>query len=471
MIANDLRKVRSIPFVSVSELETVETSATPSSSPALNPPRLQIALNVIVPLLRQSVQQHMPECAFRDYYLWGLDPTNSYHDDWVSLIGLKKIVQFTLETIATPFPDAQIAQFTQYAAPMILYLNFEVVSDNLEFGLNDRGEGDPTYYLRAHLIREFCHAMCARLAGDLHSAAELLAHEEEVARRISSLHQSLNPEKHARIADAYLRLYPNVAPEALENGLLPQLIMNIETCRDLTRSAQDFQANTLIHKALYRRYRSAERVFRDPNLDLSRVVSYGAYTILIIPVLAYYLEMSANAFGMSDRWRVALDNGDLSRTLYYCSVLVRLLNDLGTSVITQSPEALAALINDLRHQARYQQGAGNIRSFLRRQASNHQQRNLLARIAKDVETGEFNIALYNLSHVNPLDSALVIFGEQLGKLNQIYHRTYVDFEAQLAKLSTVMGSTHMSTMIRRVVEFHVEMYGNDYRKVHGDYAV
>ena len=220
---------------------------------------------------------------------------------------------------------------------------------------------------------------------------------------------------------------------------------------------------------LYRRYRSAERIFRDPNLNLARVVSHSAYTILLIPVLAYYLEMGANALGVSDRLGTSIANGTLARALYQCSVLVRLLNDLGTPIVMQSPEQRHDLMTQLRYQAN-QNGTGNIRTFLRHQVDGHAYRSLLNRIAKDVEMGDFNIALYNLPHINPLDKALLTFGERLGALSRIYHRTDRELTNQLNELSDTLGTDAISKMIRRVVDFHFTMYGNDYRMTEGDFA-
>lgn len=451
------------------EIETRESPVVSADARLQAPSRLQLALDYIVPFLQQSVQYHMPPSAFKDFYLWGLDASNPYHDTWISLIGLKRIVQFTLQSVAAPFKDTQIPTFALYAAPMSIYLTFEVVSDNLEFGLNERDPRDRTHYLRAHLIREFTYAMCMRLKGSQATAASLLSREELIARRISTYHQSLNPEKHRLISDAYLRQYAHASSKELDAGLLPQLIMNIESANDLVRQTCSHQTADLIHMGLYRRYRSAERIYRDPNLSLARIVSHGAYTILLIPVLAYYLEMGANALGVADRLRTTIANGTLARALYQCSVLVRLLNDLGTPIVMQSPEQRYDLMTQLRSRAR-QNGAGNIRTFLRKQVSGQLDRSLLNRIAKDVETGEFNIALYNLPHINPLDQALLTFGDRLDALSRIYHRTDADFRLVLNEISDTLGTDTISKMIRSVVDFHFTMYNHDYREAEGDFA-
>ncbi len=453
------------------EIETREAVAVTSEAPMPAPSRLQLALNEVVPFLAESVRQYMPPSPFREYYLWGLDPQNPYHDAWISVTGLKQIVDFTLRTMAASLPDAHIPSFARYAAPMCIYLNFEVVSDNLEFGLSDTPEGDRTHYLRAHMIREFTHAMCLRLSGTTTPAADLLAREQGIARRISSQLQTLSPEKHRLIADAFLRQHPHVAPKEIEYSLLPLLIMNIETAADLVQRTCHYTTGTLLQKTLYRRYRSAERIFRDPNLDLPQVVWHGAHTILLIPVLAYYFEMSAHLLNIPDQLQHAVFSGHLPRALHQCSVMVRLLNDLGTPLVTQSEEQRRAMVRQLRHDAR-QMRVNNIRMFLRsRIEDNLDYRDLLVRVAKDVETGEFNIALYNLPHINPLDRSLAAFGERLTSLSRIYHQTHADWDHQLAHLTDMLGTDAFSRMLRRVLDFHVGMYGNDYRQAEGDFAV
>jgi hypothetical protein len=256
----------------------------------------------------------------------------------------------------------------------------------------------------------------------------------------------------------------------LNGGLINQLIMNIETAADVVEFTRNHLTADIIRKGLYRRYRSAQRIFRDPNLNLSRIVMHGANTILLIPVVAYYLEMGANAFGISDRLRTTVESGMLERALYGCSVLVRLLNDLGTPIIMQSPEQRHELVMELRYQAQHS-GTSNIRTFLRHQVNGQAYRLQLTRIAKDVEKGEFNIALYNLPHINPLDRALLTFGERLGALSRIYQRTQSDLTRQLDSLSDTLGTDAISGMIQRVVDFHYRMYNHDYRQVEGDFAV
>lgn len=411
----------------------------------------------------------MPASTFRDYYLWGLDANNPYHDTWISVTGLKKTVQFTLDSAASSFDDAHIPTFACYAAPMTIYLTFEVISDNLEFGLCDLNPRDRTHFLRAHLIREFSKAMCLRLKGTQTSAAMLLEREAILARRISTHRQSISPEKLRIVAEAFRQQHPGISPRDLDAGLLPQLIMNIESAVDVVHFTRKHHTAQIIHKGLLGRYRSAERVFRDPNLNLSRILTHGANTILLIPVVAYYLEMGANAFGISDRLRTAVDDGTLERALYQCSLLVRLLNDLGTPIIMQTPEQRHDLLMGLRFQAQ-NSPSGNIRSFLREQVNDQPYRRQLTRIAKDVEKGEFNIALYNLPHINPLDQALLTFGERLSALSRVYHRTQNDLTRQLDVLNHTLGTDAISAMIQRVVDFHYEMYYNDYRQANGDYA-
>ncbi len=451
------------------EVETQEASAVNLHQSA-PPSRLQYAFDVVLPALEARVRHAMPVGSFRDYYLWGLNPANPYHEAWIGMTGLHQIVEFTLDSVGFPFSDAQFPTFMHYAAPMISYLNFEVVSDNLEFGLNDSASDDATYYLRAHLIREFTRVMCQRLNGDETSAGVLLAPEEMMARRISTYLQSISPKKQRSIAEAFLLQHPGVSPDSLENGLLPLLIMNIETAADLVHITQQHVTRDLIRKGLYRRYRSAEHLFSNSNLDLAQVVSHGAYTILLIPVMAYYIEMSAHALGIPHRLEHAVMNGDLHRALYQCAILVRLLNDLGTPLVMMTDEQRRDLVLHLRRHARASR-VSNIRAFLRREIKQTDLRSLLTRIAKDVETGEFNIALYNLSHINPLEQAVLTFGERLGRLSRIYHQTDIALERQLQGLTETLGSDAISRMIRRAVDFHYEMYNRDYLAVNGDFAV
>jgi hypothetical protein len=449
------------------EIETLETSVVHHAIPEHTSP-LDIALDQSISYLAECVDSYMPPSLIRDFYLWGLNPANPQRDLWLQVIGTKQIVQFALQCMGDDYSPAEIAELFRYAAPMNAYLTFEVISDNVAFGLTDRLPNDDTYFLRAHLMHTFNQQLSKALAGEPIHGQRALANEQPIANRISAFNQSLSPIVHAKLAEAYRREHPQASMDELEYALYPMLIANFQSCVDVHAMSSSLHVGKLVQRGLYQRYRTADRVLHDHEMELSRVMSASTYSILIIPVIAYYLEGVAGIMGIRDRVPELLRDGLLFRALYEAARLTRLLNDMGTQVIRQQPEQRERLIAELRMKAR---GArtSNIHAFLRETTSEYGA--LLTRITKDVKHGEFNMMLYNLRHAGSLDAALLMFGERLHSFSAIYERGYARMWSYLQQLSERIGDDRLSKLIATSVIFHEKMYMHEYHKAQGEFAV
>ncbi|MCC6615995.1 MAG: hypothetical protein IT320_21170 [Anaerolineae bacterium] len=410
----------------------------------------------------------MPPSPFRDYYLWGLDPNNVYHDAWLQLTGVRQTVQFAARVMGTQFDPQMFLQLARFAAPMNLYLTFEVISDNLALGLAEYLPNDDTFFLRAHLMHDFNIAVCSALNGYERDAHELLAVNESLAGRISTFRQSLSPMKHAALADAYLNHTRYVPPEDLEYSLYPLLLSNFQAATDLAQHSKALVTGHLIRRGLYRRYLSADRALLDPNLTMGQVVSVSTYAILILPVVAYYLEGVASAIGVREELTRVTQNGVLYKSLYHAALLIRLLNDLGSGLIKQEQEDRKLMLREMYAHSR-EMGADTLTGFLRNISDQYGSR--LTRIAKDVKHGEFNVALYNLRHSAPFDYSFGSFGDRLGYFSQLYRQKYARMQQYLDIMAQQLGDDTLSNLVERSVLFHERLYDNPYTQERGEYAI
>lgn len=426
------------------------------------------AVSEIVDELRVRVCAYMPPSAFRDYYLWGLDPNNIYHEAWLQLTGVKQTVQFAARVMGTKFDERLFIQLARFVAPMNLYLTFEVISDNLALGLAEHLPHDSTFFLRAHLMHDFNVATCRSLKGNHGDAYEILSANETIAGRISTFHQSLSPLKHAALAQAYINHSRYVPMNDLEYSLYPLLVANYQAALDLSQHSEALLTGEIVRRGLYRRYQAADRVLIDSSLSMGQLVNVSAYAILIMPVVAYYLEGVASANGLRDDLPRIVQDGSLLKALYHAALLIRLLNDLGTGLIKQEANERAYMLRKLYTHSR-ELGSNSLTDFLRDVSDEYGAR--LTRIAKDVKHGEFNLALYNLRNGNPFDYSFGVFGERLEYFSLLYRAKYARMQQHLETVSQRLGDSTLSDLIERAVIFHEHLYDHVYTQQQGEYAV
>jgi hypothetical protein len=453
------------------ELETQDASiarAQENPSKADQKRRMQRAILSISNSLNEHVRATMPDSAYREMFLWGLNPANEQYENWLQVIGTKQIVYFAAQVMGSMFGENELTALVDYAAPMNVYLTFEVISDNLAFGLTDRLNHDTTYFLRAHLMHHFNQRMCYALKNPWMTAEQALGGERHIADRISVFEQSLSPSAHARLAEAFLSERRDVSLFELEYGLYPLLVTNFYACADLYHGASEMQLGKIIQRGLYQRYHTADRVLYDPHLDISRLVSASTYSILIMPVVAHYLEGVALSTGIADRLSLVTDDNLMFRALYHTAMLIRLLNDMGTQVLKQDYHARTQLIMQLQDQARRTR-THNIHAFLRDVSDGYGA--VMTRIAKDVKHGEFNMTLYNLKNAPSLEEAVTMFGERLHYFSNLYERGYYKLQGYLEEIAQRLGDDRLSLLMLRAVRFHEEMYWQEYTKSTGEYAI
>lgn len=420
-------------------------------------------------LLQASIQEYMPASAYRDFCLWALSEDNPQQDLWLQVLGVKQIVQFCTHLTGDLVADEVWGWMSQHMAAMNIYLVYEAASDNMAIGLALRQSTDTTYEVRHELVHQFNEIMCDLLANEPRPTVEALAPLHGLTASLSSFEQSLSPDKHETVAQAYLRQHPQVIPESVEYGAWALLLANAATAMDLSLAADHFSAGRSLKRGLLERYRSADRLLMETDIVLEERVAVGTYAILLIPVLAHYVEGVIHANGL--RERVALLDADdkLWDGLYLTAQLVRLLNDCGTRLIEQSAADRATFIQELQDLHTLLHPQTTLLEFLGKVTPHYG--GLMTRIHKDIKHGEVNMVFDNIDPSLPVAEALTLFGERLAYLSEVYRRQHQNLLEVLDTISERLEDGGVSKVLYRCVAFHEKVYSRAFEQPEGDFAV
>jgi hypothetical protein len=431
--------------------------------------RLRQTLEVTVAGLAASLHMHMPAGAYRDFYLWAISDENPHREAYLRAVALTQLVNMTVELLDEFADESHWQHLLAHTVPMNVYQIHEVVSDNLAIGLAGSGREDATHALRHKLLYVFNRAMIARLLGELTPATHLLGPLQGAAARISLFEQSLIRDRHRMFVMTYLRRRSGVSLHHLEHAGWASLVANIEAGVDLARSVRACRGGDLVRQGLIGRYEVGNRLLSRETLTQQQLAEVGAYSILVIPTLAYYVTVLAEIVQPLERFSTIVEDGSLTAALYDAALIVRLLNDMGTRLVTLSAREQAVLCSDLFATSRRLAGAERPVTDLL--LSIAEQSSLMTRIHKDVFFGEFNVCLYQLADTRSAADALSLFSRNLNYFSRLYAHTYTHLQATMALISERIGDERISRLILRFVRFHETLYSHPYSTDAGEYAI
>jgi hypothetical protein len=392
---------------------------------------------------RKSLATHMPESPFRHFALWATSSQNPRRDDWLQVFGIIQLVRLTaaiFESCGSAIDD----QIVHASVPISVYFAHEISSDNLEIGLLTAQGAQAK--VRRQLLLTFNTAMEERLRGSAQSAERLLLGCKQLASEVSCFQQTLVSNKYQLIAQSYAQ-NSGRAPAELEFSFWPQLVANIESCKEVADSMPDEPA---LRIGLINRYRAVTELLHDEFESVSHHLRASADAILVAPTLIYYARLL----------RADADRGTLVEAAFNAAVLVRLLNDLGSPMLIDH-EQRAQFLSELVRSSRT--ATGSLPQLLK--ACLPRFGPLLARLHKDATHGEFNLGLYRLETL-PASAALWPFRARLEHLARLYECHRANLSALLAALPA-----SVSRLISRFVQFHEALYARPHTSEAGEYSV
>jgi len=199
------------------------------------------------------------------------------------------------------------------------------------------------------------------------------------------------------------------------------------------------------------------------------LASWGLHSILTVPTLAYCVGALEEIHPHAN-FSLVINNNLLYEAMADAALLTRLLNDVGTRLLTMNNEKRSMLYEKFHHYTANMQFK-SIFSYLDFISEQKPFFYNLTRIRKDIKHGEFNICLDNLDTSVPIDESLVQFCKNIDYYAELYKHTFLNMQTKLASLSDTLGDDIASKVIANFVAFHEKKYSMEYESVRGDYAV
>jgi hypothetical protein len=201
-----------------------------------------------------------------------------------------------------------------------------------------------------------------------------------------------------------------------------------------------------------------------PDMAYDERMQMSADAILVVPTLAYYIAVIAERLYKLEKFEVVVNNSSLQTALQDAAMIVRLLNDLG-ALVNQSPQSRERMLQSFLEMGK--NGVATLHDCIIQSDMGAK----ITRLQKDATHGEYNLALYQLEYCAPTPDVLATFSERLAYLANTYRSTYIRMEKGLIEVEKHLGHSLVSSLVRRFVQFHVQLYSHDYKGETGEYAI
>jgi hypothetical protein len=422
---------------------------------------LQKLLDVTLEGLCEGATSTMPDGRYKRFFLWALSSKNALQQEWLQATGALQLMKLTYKLLGTFVDPTEWVQLRPYTVSMNVYQIFEIVSDNLAIGLAQHLPSDRTYLARKRLLKLFNLQMVDNLDGVSSNHIGALFAGRDLADCIDGFAQSLCEDKHREAASLFTRQFGGDLYTVAEGMIWPSLIANLESAVSLAQVTQSYASDSLVRQGLIDRYRAVNTLLDDPDLSPAQRLEVGADAILVVPTLAYYIAVLAETVHPLANYARILEDRSLERALRLSAMQVRLLNDLGTGLLTDDLQPVMA---ELREQSSRTEDIFDL-------LLNPPDPVLFTRIQKDLRFQEFNILLHDLDSTGTLDANLGILEDRLAFFAQKYQANRQEMHALLGHISDQLGDAIVSNLIGGFVAFHERLYSTAHTDHGGEYAV
>jgi hypothetical protein len=419
--------------------------------------------------LALSAQHYMPETPFRDYYIWALSQQNEEREKWLQLIGVRQTVLLTVKLIGDLLSDAQWATFSKRVAPVNVYLVYEYFSDALALGIGREPLHEEADILRHRLLHQFNEAASTYLQDETRKTEGYLTSLEPLTNGVSIFKQSLSPHKHQAIANAYLNSHPLIHLNEIEYSTFSLLLANVQMCMDVVSRTEDQATTEMIRQGLLDRYRASDQLLYDTNSSLGNVLVSSAHATMAIPIIGYYIQAMVTTAGLDESFATIVEDGVLHEALYSLSMLIRLLNDIGTPLIVQTSAERKVFMSQLQQrQMMMSSPARSMSEFLDQVSEEYD--TLLTRIIKDLRHNEANLLLHEIDDYDSVVDSITHFGEQLEYCSELYQEHIQQLKQLMGRINKSMQDDRVSKLLWRCVKFNEQLYSHAYTVADGEFT-
>lgn len=417
---------------------------------------------------RRSVLDVIPQGPFRDFVTRALAPKDPDRPAWLQLFGLPQLARLTLTLFGGIVSGQELERVVAASVTLNVYLTWEVTSDNLCIGLGGAVAGDDTRAERRAVLDAFNAAAVERLSGGSTPVRESLRRVQPEASRISWTRQGLSPDKCGALVKRHVDRYALGSSREIDHSIWSQLVANLETAAMVADHVAHLPVGPLVRWGLIHRYRAVSALLAEPDMPLSRRTVVGADAILVAPVLAYHIGLLPESACPAASLGAAVEDGSIAEVLFGAAFLVRLLNDLGTPLLTGADDR-RALFSMLRDEAARQAGACRpLRELLLDCVGRFGAQ--LTRLNKDISHGELNIALSGVGD-RPARESLPGFERRVEHLAMRYTEVRRYFVELSDDVAARLGDGRAVELARRFVHFHEKLYSRPYTSADGEFAV
>lgn len=409
----------------------------------------------------------MPMSAYRDFQLWALSDKNLYLKFWMQVVGLPQFAKLTETLLRGKVKDEQWDELIPYTTYMNAYLIYETVSDNLAFGLAERKSDDMTYDLRREVLIGFNYAMIAALKGNIAESDAIMSRIKDTTELLSGFKHSLTASEQQTIAQAFLAQHPQYTMDDIEFGTWNALVANINACVEIVGRFAHFQLGDYLRQGLISRYEAVNDLLCGNVTDQDALLRVNTNTILVIPVLTYYISVLAEILDPNPGLGELMENGVLYQALEDAALMVRLLNDMGTNLVATEQFPMHLLNELYTALIRPNIQVSTLTDLLTNYSAKSE---LMTRIRKDLSFGEFNVSLHNLTNAPASRLSLLLFGNNLVYFQGVYRQCEERLRQNLQIINETFGTDTIGTLIYGFVRFHEYIYQNQFDSQSGDYA-
>jgi hypothetical protein len=369
------------------------------------------------------------------------------------------------------FDQQTASSLANYLGALNAYFFFEVISDNLAMGLARPDNSDKQWHVSKEILLHFNAAMQAKLSGSPELTFFLLSSLSEKINTISCFNQSLTSHEIKVFANSFLRLNSSWSLEDLDKAAMTYLILNIESCcYCLQLFPEQPQMSSLLLQSLNARYQAVTSLLEMKHpIQRSFLTQCGLYSILVIPTLLYLIGV-LNKIKFNHHLLENINSGSLLKVLECAAINIRLLNDVGTHLLSMPPQEIDDLQQRILSDIGQDSSNKNIFSFLSYISKQPDFFNLFIRIRKDIEHQEFNVCLDNLDINQKLTSNITQFFDNVRFFANLYQDKKVELGKSFALINDLLQDDSIGQLIMRMVVFHERLYAQEFENNQGDYA-
>ncbi|MBA3874340.1 MAG: hypothetical protein H0X30_34855 [Anaerolineae bacterium] len=426
----------------------------------------QCLVQATIEKIKTSLMQHMPAGVQRDFYLWGISPTNANRDEFLQLIGMNQVINLASHILGSMVKPDDWQTLAEYSGLIHAYFMYELVSDDLAIGLSLLPSRDASVQTRKDILHSFNGAMVKRLSGVPNHSSELLEFIQPSTLNIDGYNQASANEKYMAHFRQFVKAQSNRTVESFE--LWPILVANVEACNALVEVTEYLEISPIIRQGFINRYASvSQSLDAHINMTLEELTNIGTHTVSVIPVLAYYIGVLTEVIDPQPEIKGVIEDGLLEDALATAATIIRILNDMGV-VATYSTGKRTSLIHSLWKAS--ENKPMNVQSITQLLCHVANKTEALTRFQKDILYGEFNICLHNLAYTESIEYGISIFGENLTYFAQLYRQSQMHLRDVLAGLDRRLKSNAVSNLINGFINFHEQIYTHRFDTTAGEYV-